>query len=65
LHGAGHSAFSFAALAKLLKTEDTCASFDFRGHGENTQSDPLVMTPENLIQDTILVVKFLAELYPE
>jgi protein phosphatase methylesterase 1 len=36
LHGAGHSALSFAALAKILKNEpynSTCVSFDFRGHG--------------------------------
>ena len=36
LHGAGHSAMSFAALAKILKSEpynSTCVSFDFRGHG--------------------------------
>lgn len=38
LHGAGHSALSFAALAKILKQEphnSTCVSFDFRGHGEH------------------------------
>jgi len=36
LHGAGHSALSFAALAKQLKSNSTCISFDFRGHGANT-----------------------------
>ena len=36
LHGAGLTACSFAALAKLLKTDSTCISFDFRGHGGNT-----------------------------
>lgn len=35
LHGAGHSALSFACLAKILKNDSTCVSFDFRGHGEN------------------------------
>ena len=36
LHGAGHSALSFAALAQILKGPEfnsTCVSFDFRGHG--------------------------------
>lgn len=39
LHGAGHSALSFAHLAKLLKSEENdsiCCAFDFRGHGLNT-----------------------------
>ena len=38
LHGAGHSALSFAALAQLIKQEpynSTCVSFDFRGHGKH------------------------------
>ena len=35
LHGAGHGALSFAALAKYLKTESTVVAFDFRGHGDN------------------------------
>lgn len=35
LHGAGHSSQSFAALAKFLKQNSTCISFDFRGHGDN------------------------------
>ena len=34
LHGAGHSAMSFAALAEQLKTENIVFSFDFRGHGD-------------------------------
>ena len=33
LHGAGHSALSFAALAKIMKPQSTVVSFDFRGHG--------------------------------
>ena len=38
LHGAGHSALSFASQARILKNElynSTCVSFDFRGHGEH------------------------------
>ena len=35
LHGAGHTAQSFAVMASKLKKTSTCISFDFRGHGEN------------------------------
>ena len=35
MHGAGHSAMSFAALAKYLKDEYTVVAFDFRGHGDH------------------------------
>jgi protein phosphatase methylesterase 1 len=35
LHGAGHTAQSFAVMASKLKKDGTCISFDFRGHGEN------------------------------
>ena len=35
LHGAGHSAMSFAALAADLKTQSTVVAFDFRGHGQH------------------------------
>jgi protein phosphatase methylesterase 1 len=65
LHGAGHSALSFAALAKLLKKDSTCISFDFRGHGLNTQTDPLVMDSANLVNDTLLVVQHIAAKLPE
>jgi protein phosphatase methylesterase 1 len=33
LHGAGHSAMSFAALAERMKKDNTFYAFDFRGHG--------------------------------
>lgn len=36
MHGAGHSALSFCALAKYLKQQSTVVAFDFRGHGDNT-----------------------------
>jgi hypothetical protein len=35
LHGAGYSSQSFAVLASYLKSDSTCVSFDFRGHGTN------------------------------
>jgi len=33
VHGAGHSACSFACLAKEVKNWGRLASFDIRGHG--------------------------------
>lgn len=35
IHGAGHSALSFALLAKQMKNYATCTvfAFDMRGHG--------------------------------
>ena len=47
LHGAGHSALSFAALAKILKQEpynSTCVSFDFRGHGGHTHVEEALLS---------------------
>lgn len=35
LHGAGHSALSFAALAEKLKNDNIIYAFDFRGHGKH------------------------------
>ena len=35
LHGAGHSALSFAALAEKLKNDNIIYAFDFRGHGRH------------------------------
>lgn len=65
LHGAGHSAQSFAVLANILKQNSICMSFDFRGHGDNTQEDPLVMSVENLVNDTISVINEICQKYPE
>lgn len=42
LHGAGHSALSFAPLAKIVKGDQfkgTLVSFDFRGHGGHYHED--------------------------
>lgn len=35
MHGAGHSALAFAALAKYMKNESIVVAFDFRGHGSH------------------------------
>ena len=37
LHGAGHSAMSFAAFAKQVKLQGSrVVAFDWRGHGQHT-----------------------------
>ena len=66
LHGAGLSGLTFAALAKQCKSNANVVSFDFRNHGENKQEDGENMCIDNLIADTILVIKWLTtEKYPE
>jgi protein phosphatase methylesterase 1 len=64
LHGAGHSAQSFAALAKLMKEQSTVVSFDFRGHGGHYRDDETEMSQANLIEDTIYIIKHVAAKYP-
>ena len=65
LHGAGHSAMSFAALAEQLKADSIVFSFDFRGHGDYHCENETDMTEEVLIADTIRVLEFVHFLYPE
>ena len=55
LHGAGHSALSFAALAKELKENYTVVAFDFRGHGDHFCENETDMSEQTLIEDTIVV----------
>ena len=64
LHGAGHSGLSFAPLA-LKNTEYRIISFDFRGHGYNTQSPYNDFSEKTLINDTIQVLNHVHEKYPE
>ena len=65
MHGAGHSALSFAALAKQLKTDSTVVAFDFRGHGANTTENPNDLSEETLINDAIEVIKYICERFNE
>lgn len=65
LHGAGHSALSFAAFAKCLKQTDTVVSFDFRGHGENSTANPTDLSADTLIGDSIEVIRHLSSIYKE
>ena len=64
LHGAGHSGLSFAPLA-LMNKDYRIISFDFRGHGFNTQSPNNDFSEKTLINDTIQVLNHIHEKYPE
>ncbi len=59
MHGAGHSALSFGALAKQLKHSYTVAAFDFRGHGEHYTDNDTDLSEETLINDSIEVMKYV------
>ena len=68
LHGAGHSALSFAMLAKILKGKphnSTCVAFDFRGHGQHYCENEAMLTQQILINDTIIVIKQISKKYPD
>jgi protein phosphatase methylesterase 1 len=64
LHGAGHSALTFAALAKYLKSSSIVLAFDFRGHGDHHRDNETDLSEETLINDTIEVVKYVHTKYP-
>lgn len=65
LHGAGHSALSFASLAKQLKGESIVAAFDFRGHGDNYCEDETNLSEEVLVNDTIEVFKYITGVFKD
>jgi protein phosphatase methylesterase 1 len=62
LHGAGHSAQSFAPLAKM-NDRYRIISFDFRNHGFNESTGEL--SQEILISDTIKVLEFIDKKFPD
>jgi protein phosphatase methylesterase 1 len=64
LHGAGHSGLSFAPLA-LANKNYRIISFDFRGHGFNTQTPSNDLSEKTLINDTIEVLNHVHEKYPD
>ena len=64
LHGAGHSGLSFAPLA-LINKNYRIISFDFRGHGFNTQTPHNDFSEKTLINDTIQVLNHIHEKYPD
>lgn len=65
LHGAGHSALSFATLAKYLKKESTVVAFDFRGHGGHYCENETDMSEETLVKDTIEVARYVSGIFKE
>jgi pimeloyl-ACP methyl ester carboxylesterase len=64
LHGAGHSAISFAPLAGM-NTNYRIITFDFRGHGYNSMSEGEDLSQETLISDTLKVFQYIDNLFPE
>lgn len=65
LHGAGHSALSFAVFAKHLKEHGRVFAFDFRGHGDHTCENETDMSQETLIRDTLEIIAYLSENHPD
>lgn len=65
LHGAGHSAMSFAALAKHLKLTSTVVAFDFRGHGKHFSENDTDLSEATLVMDTIEVIRYISVQYPD
>jgi protein phosphatase methylesterase 1 len=58
LHGGGHSAMSYACLAKELKSiECRVVAFDYRAHGQNrTRVDEYDLSAGRLVADTLEVL---------
>ena len=65
MHGAGHSALSFAVLAKLVKDTHTLVSFDFRGHGDHYCDNETDLSEETLCTDAIEVIKHICQTYSD
>jgi protein phosphatase methylesterase 1 len=65
MHGAGHSALSFAALAKYLKTDSIVVAFDFRGHGANTTENPTDLSEQTLINDALEAIRYTCQRFRE
>lgn len=65
MHGAGHSALSFAALAKYLKITSTVAAFDFRGHGDHFTENETDLSEDTLVNDSIEVIKYVCQKFNE
>ena len=63
MHGAGHSAMSFAVLAEKLKPTGTVVAFDWRGHGSHTREDETNMSQDVLIAEALEVLNYVLEKY--
>ncbi len=66
IHGAGHSALSFATLAKEVKNFGTLVAYDLKGHGfskkEVGEGD---FSIDTLNSEAIETLKELMQRYPE
>lgn len=67
LHGASHSALSFALMASMMKERAIVTAFDFRGHGGHfvENEEELDLSAETLINDTMIVIDYVLKKYPE
>lgn len=62
LHGAGHTALSWACFARLLRDGSPSLrvfAYDARGHGATECADSTTLTAEVLMEDGIAVVQYL------
>jgi protein phosphatase methylesterase 1 len=59
LHGAGHSAMSFAVLAEKVKSDCILFAFDFRGHGTHFCENETDLSEATLISDTLKVLNYV------
>lgn len=64
LHGAGHSAQSFAAFAEKMKMDNIVYAFDFRGHGEHYTDNEVDLSEETLVNETLRVLTHVQETNP-
>ena len=64
LHGAGHSAMTFAALAAHMKTKSTVVAIDYRGHGGHYCENETNLSSDVLVGDTIGVLEQTAARFP-
>ena len=65
LHGAGHSALSFAALAKELKANYTIVAPDFRGHGDHYCENESDLSEATLVDDAVKIFKAVTEIFSD
>jgi protein phosphatase methylesterase 1 len=65
MHGAGHSAMSFAALAKYLKDNYIVTAFDFRGHGDHYTENETDLSEATLVNDSIATIRAICGMFPE
>ncbi len=65
IHGAGHSALSFATLAREVKHFGTILAFDFKGHGFSKKHNNEDFSIETLNSEAIETLKELLHRFPD